>query len=111
MDAYMPTAIPPFLLGTCRVLYLYLLQKEFSMHRVMHKVSIFNRNAAVLILLFMVGPATTFAQDNDALDVVITAARTAESELSTAASVIVITSEEIRESGEQSLVGILDKLA
>ncbi|MCF7947257.1 MAG: TonB-dependent receptor [Spirochaetia bacterium] len=81
------------------------------MHRVMHKVSIFNRTAAVLILLLMVGPAATFAQNSDALDVVITAARTEESELSTPAHVTVITAEEIQESGEQSLVGILDKLA
>src|SRR6056297_2722129 len=89
------------------------LQKEFCMNRFIHKVSYFKRAAAVLILLLMIGPTTTFAQNNDSdgVDVIVTAARTEESELSTPAHITVIAAEEIRESGEQSLVGILDKLA
>jgi len=83
------------------------------MNRFIHKVSYFKRAAAVLILLLMIGPTTTFAQNNDSdgVDVIVTAARTEESELSTPAHITVIAAEEIRESGEQSLVGILDKLA
>jgi len=84
---------------------------------------------AVLALLLMLGTSLSAEQstqqtaqrsapqtdrladtDSEGVDVIVTAARTEESELSTPAHITVITGQDIMESGEQSLVGILDKL-
>jgi len=88
----------------------------------MHKPIFIRTGAAVFTLLLLLttglGAQQTHQQvgrladsDSDGVDVIVTTARTEESELSTPAHITVITAKEIQESCEQSLVGILDKLA
>lgn len=69
---------------------------------------------AILIAALFLTPALGLSAQEaspDSVDVVITAGRTEEAELSAPAQVTVISSEEIMDSGEQSLVGVLDCLA
>ena len=92
----------------------------------MHKLNFSRTGVAVLALLLVLTAGLGAQQtvqstdhsasqladgDSEGVDVIVTAARTEESELSTPAHITVITAQEIMESGEQSLVGILDTLA
>ncbi|MFW5712565.1 MAG: TonB-dependent receptor, partial [Spirochaetota bacterium] len=85
----------------------------------MHNKLSFSRTGTAVLMLLLVLTTGLGAQqadrladsDSEGVDVIVTAARTEESELSTPAHITVITAQEIKESGEQSLVGILDTLA
>ncbi|MFP4179329.1 MAG: TonB-dependent receptor, partial [Spirochaetaceae bacterium] len=74
--------------------------------------SFFSRFGRSMVLTFaLAGFCLPGLIAEETVDVLVTAGRTEEAEVSTPAHVTVISGEQISASGEQSLVGILDKLA